>query len=322
MGLLTQGPLSLFSKVNKTKPTDTEKKEGVISSFDELALDMDDSQLVAISKEWERSYENSATKKRIHEDGGKNLRYWLGKQFADSEYTGNKMPLIDNIIFEAVEIMIPQATQQNPEPIILSDDTLEMKELSSKVKMALEFLADHNNLKAKLKQGVRHWTLRFIGCWKIGYDAQENEIIVKALNPKDLILDPSAPIEEGEYKGEFIGERMTDSASNLIIRFPEHKDSITTMCEGKMGSIMGYIQFWTDDYVFYRMGNIILAKSKNPHWNYDKETESVDELGETITKIEPGKNHFVRPRMPYSFLTVFNLGEAARMVVQWALGCG
>jgi len=309
-GILTSGFYSLFANYNKAKGknADGEKQEGLVESLGELTLDMDDRDLIELEKSWRLLYDGSTTKKQIHEAGDINQRYWIGKQFPDSEYENGKRPLTDNIIFEAVETMIPQATQQNPEPIVGCDNSPEMKEVADKIHMALEYLAQYNHLKTKLKKGVRHWSLRFLGVWQIGYNGEDNEIIVKAINPKDLELDPNGYIEDGEYVGEFLNLKLYDTARNLITRFPEHKDKIEKEAQGKLGSLMGYKQCWTDEYVFYKLGDIILHKSKNPNFNYPKQQRTVDAMGQPTMQEVPGHNHFPRPKIPFVFLTVFDLG--------------
>lgn len=262
-----------------------------------------------MDKTWGLLYSNSETKKRIHEGGDTNQRYWVGKQFPDAEYENGKRPLTDNITFEALETMIPQATQRNPEPIVSCDNSPDTKIVADKIHMALEYLAEYNHLKTKLKKGVRQWALRFVGCWQIGWNGEDNEIVVKVINPKDLILDPNGYIEDGEYFGEFLGVRLQDSAQNLITRFPEHEDKILKIAEGKMGSLMGYIQWWTDEFVFYKMKDIILHKSKNPNFNYPKQEITIDETGQPVPRTVLGHNHFARPKMPFTFLTVFDLGD-------------
>lgn len=309
-GILTSGFYSLFSRYNKAKAKgDDDKKEGLIESLGELTLEKDDKELIDLDKSWNLLYSGSATKKRIHEDGDINQRYWVGKQFPDSDYENGKRPLTDNIIFEAVETMIPQATQRNPEPIVSCDNSPEMKEVGDKIHMALEYIAEYNHLKTKLKKGVRHWTMRFLGCWQIGYSGEDNEIIYKVINPKDLILDPNGYIEDGEYYGEFLGLKLQDTADNLITRFPEHEEKIVKVADGKLGSLLGYIQWWTDEIVFYKMKDIILHKSKNPNWNYPKQTTTIDAMGNSVPQTIPGHNHLPRPKMPFVFLTVFDLGD-------------
>lgn len=310
--LRTAGFSSLFARFNKAKNKEAEREqEGVVEELGELTLDKDDQELLQLKSSWEKLYSNSTVYHRIHNEGDINERYWIGKQFPDTEYENGKRPLTDNVIYEALETMIPLATQQNPEPVVMSDNSLEMKEVSEKVHMALEYLATYNNLKTKLKKGVRHWSLRYLGAWQVGWDAKKKEIVVQVRNPKELTLDPNGYIEDGVYVGEFLGVKMTDTAANLIVRFPKKKDEITQACQDKLGSIMAYTQWWDGEgkYVFYTLKDIVLQKSKNPHWNYDQETATIDEFGQPIQKIEPGKNHFTEPEIPFVFLTVFDLGN-------------
>lgn len=330
----TQGFYSLFARFNKKKGSgDDTDQEGLIESFGELTLDKDDDELIELTSAWETSYAGSKTKARIHDEGDICEKYWLGRQFPDTEYENGKRPLIDNVIFPNLETLIPQQTQQNPEPIVLTDDSViqpmippqppsplnpqgtpgspevTMSEVGDKIHMSLEYLARHNNLKATLKTGVRHWGLRFLGCWQTVWNDEEQEIGWKAINPKDLILDKNAYIENGKYHGEFIGVRLNDTAQNLITRFPKKEKDIRRECGDKLGSLMGYVQWRTDEYVVYTMKKMVLLKHKNENWNYDKEEEVMGPTGVPVMQTIPGNNHWIRPQLPFRFLTVFNLQD-------------
>lgn len=306
--LRTSGFYSLFARFNKKKGAgNDETKEGRIEEFGELTLDKDDEELLQLTDQWEKSYAGSATKARIHNEGDICERYWIGKQYPDTEYENGKRPLSDNVIFSNLESLIPQQTQQNPEPIVLIQDAY--KEVGDKIHMSLEYLATANNLKTTLKKGVRHWGLRFLGCWQTVWDDEKEEISWKARNPKDLILDKNGFIENGVYRGEFIGLRLEDTARNLITRFPKKEKEIKTECQGKLGSLMGYIQWRTNDYVVYTMKKIVLLKHKNENWNYDKEVDAIDGTGQPFKQNVPGKNHWKHPQMPFRFLTCFDLGD-------------
>lgn len=326
--LRTQGYFSLFNRQNKKKGSNNDaQQEGLIEEFGELTLDKSDEELLELTNSWEISYSGSKTKARIHEEGDICERYWIGKQFPDTEYENGKRPLTDNVIFPNFETLIAQQTQQNPEPIVLTDDSVvvpaqpptlqnpqgipavTMSEVGDKIHMSLEYLARHNNLKGTLKTGTRHWGLRFLGCWQTVWNDEEQEIDWKAINPKDLILDKNAFIKNGKYHGEFIGVRLNDTAQNLITRFPKKEKEIRTECQDKLGSLMGYIQWRTDEYVVYTMKKIVLLKHKNENWNYDKEEATVGPNGEPITQTVPGHNHWIRPQMPFRFLVVFNLQD-------------
>lgn len=333
-GIRNAGFFSLFAKFNKKKGEgDDEKGEGLIESFGELTLELDDTELLERTKAWELSYAGSMVKARIHNEGDICEKYWIGRQGPDTEYENGKRPLTDNVIFEALETMIPQATQQNPEPVVLTDNgvaipevpaglptpispmgtppvpAVMMSDIGDKVHMSLEYLARVNDLKTTLGKGVRHWSLRFLGAYETSWNGEEEEIDVDTINPKDLILDKNAYVKNGTYHGEFVGRKLYDTAENLIIRFPKAKEEITKEANGKLGSLMGYIRWRTDEFVVYTMKDIVLLKHKNEMWNYDKETMSIGPTGEPIPQTIQGQNHWKRPRIPMRFLTVFDLGD-------------
>lgn len=332
--LRNSGFYSLFARFNKVKgKSDDEKGEGLIEILGELTLDKDDAELLDLTKSWELLYSGSLTKTRIHSEGDICERYWVGRQFPDTEYENGKRPLTDNVIFEALETMIPQATQQNPEPVILTDNgvvtpeqpaqpsspmnptgtpavpAVKMSEIGDKIHMSLEYLARHNDLKTTLGRGVRHWSLRFLGVWETSWNGEDEEIEVDAVNPKDLILDPNAYIKNGSYHGEFIGRRLYDTAQNLITRFPKKEEEIRRLCDNKLGSLMGYIRWRTDEFVVYTLKKIVLFKHKNEMWNYDKEVDQVGPTGSPIQVMQKGQNYWARPQIPMRFLTVFDLGD-------------
>ncbi len=308
-GIRTAGFYSLFSKFNKAKGKDGDSGEGVVESLGEFTLDKSDKELQTLKDSWQKIYAGSETKNRIHTDGDTNLRYWVGRQFPDSEYDNGKRPLTDNVVFDSFETLIGQTTQQNPEPIVLTDDSPDMRALGDKVHMALEYVGNYNHLKTTLKKGVRHWGIRFVGVWKIGWDYEEGEIVYKAINPKNLILDANCAIENGDYRGEFLGEEMTDTAENLITRFPSKEKELRAECDDKLGSLMKYTQWWNDEFLFYTLKGITLGKAKNPNWNYDKEVEAIDENGQPVKQVIKGKNHWKRPKIPYVFMVVYDTGD-------------
>lgn len=328
------GFFSLFAKFNKKRGQgEVENQEGLIESFGELTLDKSDEELLELTKSWELSYSGSVVKARIHNEGDTCERYWVGRQFPDTEYENGKRPLIDNVIFEATETMIPQATQQNPEPIVLTDDgdaeperppmpptpenpmgtppipAVPMSAIGDKIHMSLEYLARTTDLKGVLGKGVRHWTLRFLGAWETSWNGEEMELQVDAINPKELILDKNAYIKNGTYHGEFIGRYLYDTAQNLITRFPKSKEKIKQECKMKLGSLMGYIRWRTDEFTVYTLKDIVLLKHKNEFWNYDKETLGIGPSGEPVPQTVRGQNQWNRPRIPMRFLTVFDLGD-------------
>lgn len=304
MGLL-DGFLSLGQKINGSTPVGDEKKEGVLSSLAPyLELSTSDDDLLKFSREWDNDWEGYF-KKDLKAKQDECEKYYLGKQELQ---TIEDRPLADNLIFESVETFLPIATRANPEPIVDCDGTDAGRQVADLTRKMLLYQADVGRMKLKLKQATRYWSIYFLGVMKTCWNIEKNDIEVLAIRPQRLILDPNGTIDCGEYTGAYIGENRRTTAKDLISRFPNAKQYIEKKASGNMGTIVGYREYWTNEYVFWRLDDLILGKSKNPHWNYDQETMTVDEMGQHVPKTINGRNHLLAPKMPYSFLSVFNLG--------------
>ena len=311
MGYISDGFYSLFQDQNKAKEGDLiEKTEGVANTLlPELTLEMDDDALISLKKDWEKRWENSEPVKSLQKKQKENENYWLGKQdIAQSGNTENRS-LADNLIFASLETFLPQATKKNPEPMVSADKTPEGQQLARSVQQMLVYLADELRLKLKVKDATRNWGLYHLGVVKLGWDTTKNDIALRVIRPQKLILDPEATIEQCKYTGDYIGEIREETASNLVKRFPEKAELITEKSKGKMGTAMKYGEWWTPEYLFWTLENDVLQKTKNPHWNYEEQKVTLDDVGQPQTTMVQGRNHFYAPEMPYVFLSIFNLGK-------------
>lgn len=304
MGIL-DGFFSLGQDTNKI--TDGEDSS-VGNLLPELELSMEDKDLIDLKNEWTKQwaqYEPIIAKAQVD-----NENYWLGKHSNPSK---DEKGTVDNLIFESLETFLPIATRPKADPLVESDNTEEGNALADKVRKMLVFIADDLSYNLQLKQVARYWALYMVGVMKVGWSMKENDITCVSVRPQKLILDPNATIEHGEYTGYFLGEQLEDIASDLILRFPKKTQLIKDKVKDKLGTKVGYIMWTTDDYVFWTLDDEVLAKTKNPHWNYETEQpiDSMDEYGNPIqsTQTVPGNNHFKNRKKPYVFLSVFNLGK-------------
>lgn len=303
---ILDGFYSLAANINKvTDSQEDTEQQGIVSPLlPELKLDMDDAELLALSKKWIQRYE--PYEKEIRSKQDENENYWKGIHF-NPEHNSDR-PMADNLIFQSLETFLPVATSRTPEPVVLTDNTAEGEALSDKVQKMLIYVADILKFRLKLKQVMRFWALYYLGVGKVGWDVDTNDVTIKILRPQKLILDPTAAIEENEYTGDYIGEYKKDTAEQLIAKFPKHKSYITSLVKGNLGTEVQYIEWWTNEYVFWVLKDVVLDKAKNPHWNYEGEETVMDEYGEEVTRKVKGSNHFKHPKMPYIFLSVYNLG--------------
>lgn len=309
MGVL-DGFAALFTGVNKvdTEGGD-EQAEGIVSPLlPELQFDKSEDELIQMAKRWKKAWEEKA--KKIDKIQKENERYWLGKHFTDVEYAvEGTRPTQENRIFSDVETFLPIVTRQNPEPLVSAGESKGGEELATKVAKMLAYQTDRQKLKLILKKSARYWLLYLIGVVKFGWDTVKDDISTYVIRPQKLIFDPDAVIDENGYHGAFLGEVKRDIAEDLIKKFPKAKDDIEKACNNKLWTKVGYIEWWTNEYVFWTLGEkLVLDKLKNPHFNYEQTQATINEEGDAQKQIFAFKNHFKAPSMPYRFLTVFNLG--------------
>jgi len=303
----TRGVLGLFSPLNKGKAKieEDEQEQNLVPEFESK---MNDDDIRKLTAQW--ISEDQSTTKDLRQIQKDNENYWIGKQMNEIQITGTKRPLVDNLIFEAVETFLPIATRGNPEANVTTPE-LDQDELTSTVQAILNYQAQRTHLRMKLKGATRNWVLYLTGPVKIIWDSTENDIDCKVIRPTRLILDPHAEIGvDGSYNGEYLGEKKKVTARKLAKMFPKMAREINASVQANMGTQITYIEWWTPTDVFFTMGSTVLGKYKNPHWNYDGEVKVKDPMtGEMVTEFVTGKNHFKSPRIPYYFLSVFNLGK-------------
>lgn len=332
---------SLGSKINKVggRGETQETAEGIVSEkFPELKIDTENSEITKLTDKWQRKWDDSEVKKQMDESGQENEDYWKGKQFNQPKVDKSR-PLMDNVIFEALETYLPQVTRRNPDPMVMlsrrEQQTKENLAYASELQKELGEVADEIVLRLKLKKTARHWAIYTVGALIPSWDMDRDIPTVKVIRAKKLILDPDATVdEEVGYTGEYFGEHRKMPAGKLLATLEELggeadgvkalRDKVKADDEDKaqLGTEIGFIQWWTTEYLCWTMGDKVLLKKKYLHWNYDQTsseeapynedgTPQLDEEGKPkmIENTTPGFNHFTNRRLPIILLSVFNLGK-------------
>lgn len=309
--------MSIFDRLlggqDRNESQEPEKHEGISSSLlPELELDKPDEEILeaikAFQKDWEPYDVILKNKRRKNELSWKNKLSEAGlSEDTDDFWNDNSS---DNVIFESLETYLSNATKTHPEPVVSSPNVNEsIVKFGKHVKDLLIFDIDRDKLKLKVKKSARFLELYYIGPVKLEFDVEENRIRSHAIRPHDLMLEKNSEIEGGWYTGDMLAQRKEDSASKMVDMFPKKKKFITSKANKKMQTKLGYLEVWTKEYRVFKMDDEILKKEKNPHFNYSKSVPtSVDEEGEVIREDREPLNHFVKPRIPYLFLSVHNLG--------------
>lgn len=259
-----QGALGLFSRINKT-PTSGDQS---VSPADEYESSMSEEDVIELTSNWKKTYEGYY--KDISQTQDVSYAYWIGKQSNDSMDYIEGAKIVDNRIFNALETFLPIATRANPEPLVTSDNSDIGQQLAKDTKDALSHLADKLKLRMKLKGLTRNWALMRLGVLRMEYDYLKDEIDIEVVHSKRILLDPNGQIDDsGYFTGQWIGERLAFTAKTLQEMFPAKSSKIMEKAKNKKGTELEVIKWWfngTD--TFFTLDNLVLAKRKNPHWNW------------------------------------------------------
>ncbi|RMG78037.1 MAG: hypothetical protein D6711_00090 [Chloroflexi bacterium] len=258
-------------------------------------LDSSGEELSKIAQQWIKTYTSYENQWR---DKVKELEdYYLGRQPVRSELFVDK-PDKDNVLFQAVETFLPQATGRNADPVVESRSDEMGIEAARVIQDILEDEANIQQLRRKLKKVTRFWTIYLLGVVKHGWNTTLDKIDTEVIRPHRMIFDPDATITEtGRYTGDYLGERRPITLWKFREKFPNLSKEVKSLInqdfgKNNEGTTIIYEEWWTPEMVFWTYKGHFLDKIPYPHWNED------------------GNNHFkVKGLFPYSFLTVFNLGH-------------
>ena len=273
---------SLGARINKrTGDITDDVAQGLVGPvLPDLDLKMDEEELVKLSDTWEKVWNDSEVKSKFDREGEENEKYWKGEHY-DKPELDKRRSVKDNAIYEGLETYLPQVTRRNPEPMVSVARGEEQSEpnvaYAHAIQLELGEIADDLNLRLKLKGAARNHELRLLGALQIGWDLDEDRPSVEVVRPTKLILDPAAVTDEGGYRGNRLGKMRKEPAWKIIAMLEGVKgeqdviDFVKETAKHELGSELQFVEWWTPDYVFWKMGSRVLMKRKNPHWNYDEE---------------------------------------------------
>ncbi len=244
-----------------------------------------------------------------------NEKYYLGEQLDKNRFKW-ELPTAENLLYMATETIISIITSSRKEPIVLSArDTDESKVLAKKTQQYLAWKWNYENMITKFEDWVRQASIARIGVLKFRFDSDHDDYEIANLRPDRVMIDKDAT---NELNAKFIVEFKEDTMEDLIIMFPESKKALIEVYGKEMGTEIKYVEYWTNEFVVWKVGDILLGKKKNPNWNWDEEDrkENLKKLKEQWTsKVKNEKlenillNYFNEPRKPYVILSLKNLGK-------------
>lgn len=283
------GTRSLVGDKTNKLPGSVTQEDGATGEFrDELTIDTSDEELLAIAQQDELDYRETEGKVSIIQK--LNKENYLGRP---TDSANQDAPIASNLLFEAVETFLPAALSKNPEPVVWTDNTEEGTKVASDVKAMLQYHADTLLLRPKLQSMTRRWLVDLLGVLKHGWNEEVEDIVTEVRDAKNFVFSKGSYVDcYGDLVGR-CGEKIKISADKLVDLFPNNKAFITIVANGKMGTELTYTEWQDDEVCFYTFKGIVLDKHKNANFNYGKDK----------------KNHFARPKKPYTFLSVFSFGD-------------
>jgi len=297
--------------------TDDKRDENAGEVLEELTLEMEDKELISLINK--KIQIGRSDYEKLDQIGDINERYWLGKQIDSRKLRDFRSKVVENVIFQTVETIIPIITSKPPEPVVTSaSETPESQQQARNYQRILLQKYEKDKIRGKFQMIVRHNELRRIGILKYKYDSKIDDIVTDYVLPKNIIIDKD---------GEWVAEYMEDTVAEILNKFPEKMDEIIkefglraemkkdgtydpeTIDQKGLATKIKYVEFWTDEYVVWKYKNIIFKKLKNPNFDYEGvEKTETDENGEEVATEVYYYNYFDRPKMPYIFYSTFNLG--------------
>ena len=248
-----------------------------------------------------------------------------------------------NRIFVNMESVINSLIANPPGINILpSRDGIPAQDFARKLESYLRKKFTDRNVKEVLRMGLRNLYFARLLVIKPFWNpslGNGGDFDFRSIDPRNIRVGKYARKEQDT---EFVIEEIEDNLCAVIERFPSKKDALMK----KYGFVddnqlyiknpdVKYKEAWIQDYVIFKLEDIVLDCIKNPYWDWDgvlitedeeKQLEELEgnprrDLLQQI-KLDQGNrqpvegeesemkayyfNYFDAPRKPYIFATVFN----------------
>lgn len=281
--------------IKEIKDFFTGNKDEAKESFDSK---MDDEALIAQIKRWEKESEDFyGLLRRIWEQ---NLAYYHGIQTDSNRITGKNSKTVDNRIWMAVETIIPIASARLPDIILKpggDDDLSQINALATQD--VLNYQMDRVGIQAVSERFIRDMLVKRYGVMKACWDFRNDDVDVKYVDARRIrvpkfgttIDDLAFTIEDMEMAYDRVVEYFGEEKAKELIKSVRQEPK----SDKKIRKATYLIQeVWTNEYVCWKAGHIILDKKPNPYYDFENLK----------------KNYFNAPKKPYIIKSLFETDES------------
>jgi len=308
---------------------ETERQEGVIVERQGSGgLDLTDEEFNAIvSGRMDDAVAWWNNKIGLDENRAIGEKYYKNDVDTSKNLHDHQVDYKNNRILVDIESLVPMAAMNMAEPIITeANDTDASRQLAMDLGNVEMAFYEDSCMKAKITKIARHLLMgKRIGIIKYWFDPNQGKILPDGSRKGAIIFEVRRPekIVIAEQTGPnenplFIGEYMSGTIEDLIIRFPDKKadilkeQGITVENKKNIQKTVGYIEYHFTYYnkqselgegIGWKLGDTVLGKIATPNWN--DEIYEIDEATGNAVSL----NFFDSPQKPYIFFNHIDTDE-------------
>lgn len=232
---------------------------------EDFAAGINDEDLLSQIKAWEAEADDFYTQlKRVWEE---NLEYYKGIQTDVTRIHGKQSKAVENRIFMAIETMIPMATARLPDAVVKPGQDDEQSTLDAMdLQDVLEYQFERLSIQEKAERWLRDLVVKRYGVFKIDWDKSSDDVGLKVIDPRRIRIPQFG---KTVYDLAFIIEDLELSYSQIKDFFGETKAKIVQKQDSDnkiRKKTYSVSEVWTNDFVVWKAGNLILDKKENPFW--------------------------------------------------------
>lgn len=272
----------------------------------------------------------------------KAVRYYLGDQTDLKEVPAYLSDTVYNRIFEATETIVPIVTGTSQqflvEPAMENEQSIHR---ASRLQKVLSKKYETLDIQGKIEVAVRDIIVKRFGVLEWFWNSELDDVDVRVRDPRSVMIPK---LRVPAHKLPYVQLIEEYSKDEMLTFFPECDINslptgmplavglnIDTPYMGSFGAGNGtygsagdstflekyqVIATWSDTYVSWSIGDIILKRMPNPYWDWGTEEKEMKEvidspLGKVRVDTEHSKKNFLpRPMKPIVFLAPFLSGDA------------
>ena len=256
---------------------------------------MSDTELLAQIKEWETESDSVySSLKTIWEQ---NMQYYRGVQTGVEMIRGKQSKAVENRVFMATETMIPIATSRLPDIEVRSGAEDEQSQMNAnELQDILGYHMERLRIQELAEQFLRFMIIFRYGVFKIDWDKEQDDVGLLVRNPKRIRVPKFGSsvnrlafvLEELELGYNQIKEQFGEKIAKKVLEANPAKTE-----EQVRQKTFSILEVWTNEFVVWKSGDVILDKKQNPFYDFDNKKA----------------NFFDNPKKPYVIKSLFTTDE-------------